>query len=121
MNCREKNKKISGTNSKQRAIMEIIELEHDRYLKAKKRVEEIKAFYASLTAFIVVNAFLMFVNLMTSPQYLWFLWPFFGWGIGVVFHALKVFNYSPFLGKDWEERKMKEFLEQDKLNKTKWQ
>jgi hypothetical protein len=28
-----------------------------------------------------------------------------------------VFNYTPFLGKDWEERKMKEFMNQEKKNK----
>jgi hypothetical protein len=30
---------------------------------------------------------------------------------------MKVFNYTPFLGKNWEERKLKEFMDQEKQNK----
>jgi hypothetical protein len=26
------------------------------------------------------------------------------------FHGLKVFNFMPFLGQDWEEQKIKEFM-----------
>ena len=51
--------------------------------------------------------------MVTSPQYLWFFWPLLGWGIGVVFHGIKVFNYMPFIGKDWEERKIKEFMDEN--------
>lgn len=101
--------------------MEIIENEQDRYLKAKKKVEEIKGFYASLTAYIVVNTVLIIINIATSPDKIWFIWPLLGWGMGVLFHGMKVFNYSPFLGKNWEERKMQEFLNQEKQNTTKWQ
>jgi hypothetical protein len=36
-----------------------------------------------------------------------------GWGIGLAFHGMKVFNYTPLLGKNWEERKLKEFMEQE--------
>jgi len=91
--------------------------EEERYNLAKKRVQEVKGFYGNLTAYIVVNIFLVIVNLMTSPEHLWFYWPMLGWGIGVLFHGLRVFNYMPFLGKDWEERKMKEFLEEEERRK----
>ena len=100
--------------------MEIIETEVDRFRKAKKKVDEIRGFYISLIVYILVIAFLAFINLTTTPHYLWFLWPLLGWGIGILFHAMKVFNYLPFLGKDWENKKMKEFLEQEKQNTTKW-
>ena len=94
--------------------------EEERYNKAKKRVEEIKGFYGNLTAYIVVNLFLMTINLMTSPEHLWFYWPMLGWGVGVIFHGLRVFNYMPFLGKDWEERKMKEYMEEEERRKNEW-
>jgi hypothetical protein len=86
----------------------------EHYNNAKKRVEEIKGFYGNLTAYIVVNIGLLIINLITSPGHLWFFWPLIGWGIGVVIHGMKVYNYLPFLGKDWEERKMKEFMDKDK-------
>lgn len=91
----------------------------DRYFKAKKRVEEIKGFYGNLIAYIVVNLGLLILNLVTSPEVLWFFWPLFGWGLGVFFHGMKVFNYMPFLGKDWEEQKIKEFMEKEKENQIK--
>ena len=100
--------------------MEINYNEEERYQKAKKRVEEIKGFYGNLTAYIVVNIFFVVINLMTSPDHLWFYWPMLGWGIGVVFHGLRVFNYMPFLGKDWEERKMKEYMDEDERRKNEW-
>lgn len=93
----------------------------ERYFRAKKRVEEIKGFYGNLTAYIVVNLGLMILNIVTSPEYLWFFWPLLGWGIGVLFHGLKVFNYMPFFGKDWEEQKIKELMDKEKEHNDKWQ
>jgi hypothetical protein len=43
-----------------------------------------------------------------------------GWGIGVIFHGMKVFNYMPFFGKDWEEQKIKEFMEKENRRKDTW-
>lgn len=98
-------------------IMEINNQNEERYFKAKKRVEEIKGFYGNLTAYIIVNIGFLVINLLTSPNQLWFYWPMIGWGIGVVIHGMKVFNYMPFLGKDWEEQKIKEFMDKEKENK----
>ena len=97
--------------------MEQFNEEYERYQRAKKQVEEIKGFYGNLTAYIVVNAFLLFINLKYSPEHLWFFWPMLGWGIGVVFHGMKAFNYTPFLSKDWEQKKLKQFMEEEKKNK----
>lgn len=44
------------------------------YEKARARVTEIKEFYSHLISYIIVNAILIFINLMFSPGYLWFLW-----------------------------------------------
>lgn len=95
--------------------------EEERYFKARKRVEEIKGFYGNLLAYIVINFFLMVLNLTTSPNHLWFYWPLLWWGFGVVFHGLRVFNYIPFFSKDWEERKVKEFMEKEEQSKKTWE
>ncbi len=100
--------------------MEINYNEEERYYQAKKRVEEIKGFYGNLIAYVVVNLGLMVLNLLTSPNHLWFFWPMLGWGIGVVFHGLKVFNYSPFFNKEWEERKIREYMDKENESKNKW-
>lgn len=86
--------------------------EQSKYQEAKQRVEEIKGFYFHLITYILINAVLIVINLLTSPEYLWFIWPLIGWGIGLVIHAFSVF--SCFLGKSWEERKIKEIMEKDK-------
>ena len=100
--------------------MEEIYNEEERYFKAKKRVEEIKGFYGNLISYVLVNLGLMTLNLVTSPEYLWFFWPMFGWGLGVLFHGFKVFSYMPFLSKDWENRKIREFMEKEEQNKMNW-
>lgn len=101
--------------------MEEFNQNDERYIKALKRVEEIKGFYGNLAAYVVVNIVLMIINLATSPEYLWFFWPMLGWGVGVLFHGLKTFNYMPFLGKDWEERKLKQFMDEENNKKDLWQ
>lgn len=92
----------------------------ERYFAAKKRVNEIKGFYGNLTAYIFVNIGFLVLNLLTSPNHLWFYWPMLGWGIGVVIHGMKVFNYLPFLDKEWEEKKIKEFMEKEEETKNTW-
>jgi sensor histidine kinase YesM len=104
--------------TRQISVMETIHNnEQDIYLKAQKRVDDIKGFYGNLTSFVVVNIGLMILNLLTSPGHLWFFYPFIGWGIGVVAHGMSVFNYMPFLGRDWEEKKIQELMDKGKKNK----
>jgi len=86
----------------------------NKYLKAKERVEEIKKFYTSLLSYVVVISMLAAVNYYIDQwSYMWFLWAAFGWGIGLIFQAVKVFGLNPFFGKDWEERKIKEYMRED--------
>ena len=61
--------------------------EQTRYQEAKKQVEEIKGFYFHLISYLLVNAVLLIINLLTSPEYLWFIWPIIGWGVGLIIHA----------------------------------
>lgn len=48
-------------------------------------------FYSHLSAYILVNALLVGINLATSSDYLWFIWPLMGWGVGLILHGLQVF------------------------------
>jgi hypothetical protein len=106
--------------TKQVEIMETIEDNTETsYYKAQKKVEEIKGFYGNLASYVLVITGLAILNILTSPEHWWFLYPAIGWGIGVVVHGVSVFNYLPFLGSDWEERKIRELMEKEKTNK--WQ
>ncbi|HPS57862.1 MAG TPA: 2TM domain-containing protein [Spirochaetota bacterium] len=46
-----------------------------------------------LTAYLAVNAILVWINLDKYPQYLWAVWPAVGWGIGLMFHGLGIFVF----------------------------
>ena len=79
------------------------------YQRAAKRVQELKGFYGNLISYCLVTPFLIFVNLYTSPQYLWFVWPMLGWGIGLASHALKVYG----VGRAWEEKQIRKILDKE--------
>lgn len=87
--------------------------EETKYQKAKERVKAIKGFYIHLTVYVVVNLILLSINMIASPDGLWFIWPLMGWGVGVVFHALSAFGFDPGFGADWEERKIRELMEKE--------
>ena len=82
-----------------------------KYQKAQERVKVIKGFYIHLAVYIIVNLMLFSINMIGSPDSLWFVWPLIGWGIGVAFHALSVLGFGRGLGADWEERKIRELME----------
>ena len=87
-------------------------MDKEKYEKAKKRVEEIKGFYSHLITYVVVNIILFLVDFFTSPGIWWFYWPLLGWGIGLFFHGMGVFVFSKFPGKNWENRKIKQVMEE---------
>ncbi len=88
--------------------------ENKQYERAKKRVEDIKSFYTHLFVYIAVNAGLFLLDIVTSPGSLWFFWVLIGWGIGLAIHGLNVFGIDKILGKDWEEKKIKEIMEKER-------
>ncbi|MFK8285332.1 2TM domain-containing protein [Capnocytophaga canis] len=87
--------------------------EQNAYRKAQERVMALKGFYNHLFSYIVINLFLVGLNLYQNPSNLWCLWVVFAWGIGLVSHAFKVFAPNIFFGKNWEERKIKELMEKE--------
>jgi len=88
-------------------------MESSKYLRAVERVEDIKGFYSSLIAYCIVIPFLIYINLKYVPQFHWFWFPMMGWGIGLIFGGFKAFAYNPFLGRNWEERKIQEYMNED--------
>ena len=99
-----------------------MENQENKYLRAKERVDELKKFYGNLTSYIFVIGVLAIINYFTNEwRYMWFLWAAFGWGIGLVFHALRTFNLNPFFSKDWEERKIREFMDEEEKGGARWE
>ena len=55
--------------------------------RARRRVAAIKGFYVHLLVFALVLAGLFAINAVSGGPW-WVLWVLFGWGIGVVAHAI---------------------------------
>lgn len=47
-----------------------------------------------LTAYLAVNAILIWLNIDKYPEYFWAQWPLIGWGIGLLLHGLGIFAFS---------------------------
>ena len=84
----------------------------DPHKIAKKRVAEKKGFYYHLVTFPLVNAFLFGINMLTSPEFFWFLFPLMGWGIGLVIHYFTVFGFpgKGRLDEEWQAREIEKEL-----------
>jgi hypothetical protein len=46
------------------------------------------SFYIHAAVYVLVNIFLLVINLMVVPGFLWFFFPLVGWGIGLTMHFL---------------------------------
>lgn len=99
--------KLPILNYKPTIVNHLVDNDMQVYDRAKKRMKEIKSFYGNLIAYCIIIPFLAIMNLITSPKNLWFFWPMLGWGIGLAAHGMGAFA----IGRNWEERKIREILE----------
>ena len=93
-----------------------------KYIKAKKRVEELKGFYKHVAVYVEINGFFIgrriyldisygdsFIDAFTEiSNYRLFFW----WGIGLLIHGLNTYRYR-FFSKNWEERKIQEEMNKE--------
>ncbi len=90
-----------------------------RYKNAKKRVDDEKGFYTHLTFYVIINLVVLFVNTNFESQGFknWSQWHLYItpilWGIGLLFHGLRVFNNNFIFSKDWERRKIDEIMKEE--------
>lgn len=105
-------KEIVGDDYKQEFNFEEENYIQEQYfLKAKKHAKEIKGFYIHLFINLFSMAIIVFVNLKFVPGFHFFWFAFAGMFIALFFHWLGVFGFDLLgLGKHWEERKMKELI-----------
>lgn len=99
------------------------------YERAQKRVQDIKGFYGHLTAYIIVNLVLLLSRdhfrfmlltdaIFDDADFLnWIDWNLLGtpiiWGVFLAIHAIGTFGKNPILGKSWEERQIKKYMNKD--------
>lgn len=96
----------------------------DSYLRAKRKVDNIKGFYTHFIVYIVVNTFITWQQVSEHMEngkslvqafqdngtyMVWMLW-----GFGLVFHGLNVFITNGVFGQKWEDRKIKQYMDGQK-------
>ncbi|SHH40273.1 2TM domain-containing protein [Winogradskyella wandonensis] len=95
--------------------------EEEAYLRAKKRVEAISGFYWHLASYVIVNVFLILLIGFNAgfSGFGPYATAFF-WGIGLLFHFIGVFGFNFLLGKNWEQRKIEEFMQKEREKDSKF-
>lgn len=91
-------------------------INQSKYLRASERVADLRKFYTrcfrGLVAIIITAAINYYLN---EWQYPWFLWVVFGVGLSLAIKAFKLYGLNGFMGRDWEERKIKQFMDEDRF------
>ena len=123
-------------NGNKNLIMrEIDKIRNDNYLKAKKRVKQIRGFYTHLLVYLLVNTSISIAKMiliyhvtdfktffgMLSHVDIYLSWLL--WGIGLLIHGLVVFVFKSSIFKDWEEKKIKKYMAEgnEDLSSNQWE
>jgi hypothetical protein len=85
--------------------------DEERLARARRRLAALKGFYIHLFVFAVVLTGLLVINLAAGGPW-WVLWVLLGWGLGILAHAVTVFGRTPRAIADWEERKLRQFMDE---------
>ena len=80
-----------------------------KILDARLHMHQLKGFLIHAFIFTCVMSGLIGLNILTKSDW-WVQWPLFGWGIGLLGHAVQVFTPLRLFGRDWEERKIRKRL-----------
>ena len=92
----------------------------DSYLRARKHIDDLKEFYYGIISYFLVMPFLIYINYKTYWDFQWFWFPMIGWGIGIIINAFKVYVSEDVFGRNWEERKIKQYMGTDDDQDTRW-
>ena len=77
---------------------------------AFKRTRRIRDCYLHLLMYLVINIACIAINLLTTPESLWFIGLTLFWGIGVSFHTITVFVFDKYFGGQWERAQVEKIL-----------
>lgn len=87
-----------------------------KYLRASQRVSELRQFYSRCFRGVIAILIVAAINYyLDSWAYPWFLWVVFGVGLGLCLRAFRIFGLNGLIGRNWEERKIKQFMDEDKF------
>ena len=78
--------------------------------RAIEYVRDIKGFYSHVIKYVVVISILFIINFTTDRSYIWAWWPALGWGLGLISHAINLFQPFKLFGPEWERRQIEKRL-----------
>lgn len=96
--------------------------EQRAYRRARRAVRALRGWYIHLTVYLAVNALLWTKFLLVGGSEWshgrfqgagWPVGPTVFWGIGLLIHGLVVWLRASQRGRDWESRKIREFMDRD--------
>lgn len=81
------------------------------YQRAKEKAQELKSLYFGLIFYAIVNSGLVYIWFEFSNHSVqWFWFPIIGWGIGLVFKAINIYELNILFGEQWEKRQIEKYL-----------
>jgi hypothetical protein len=97
--------------------------DEQKYFRAKAKVDKLRGFYSHFIVYILVNLFITIMkvrrNINNGETFEEAFYDFntgalcLFWGIGIAFHAFSVFGFDYFLGKNWEDEKLEQFIKDE--------
>ena len=79
---------------------------------ATRRADMKLAFRSHLLAYVLVNAGLVAINLLQTPNgYFWAIWPIIGWGLGLAAHYVTVFHFTSSMREQAVEAELRRLRE----------
>ncbi len=97
--------------------------EERKYLRAKKKVKQLKMLYVHLFWYFAVNITISVMKISRNLEMgetfnqaffdfgTFAVWLF--WGVGVLIHVYCIYGKQFFYSSEWEERKIQEFMNKD--------
>ena len=79
-------------------------------------IETDRLLYSHLSIFVFGNVALLLID-QATPGEAWFYKVLIGWGLLVGLHAAYTYELLPWSTRDWEQRKVRELMDESQLEK----
>lgn len=106
--------------------MEFNKEDKERLLRAKKRVRLLKLFYIHLAGYIVSMSLMVYNLYIVEGEYKYNiislnLSVIIVWTVFLIIHGLVVFKEKSIFNKNWEDKKIREYTEQEETETQLWE
>ncbi len=81
---------------------------------AWRKVKSLRLLYTHLTIYALGNVILLLIDIST-PGEVWFYKVLIGWGLLAGLHAAYTYELLPWSSRDWEQRKVRELMDEQRL------